>query len=132
MEREIGSSYPAHIGYLGPIESFSRYVNVDDLKGIYLRYLLAAVSTKNKVVTLLFDPSLRPYMVRVVTADNEEFADWKLEDYNKDDFIQICVELELEPSEVSMEVFAKKLLKKLAPQDKVPVPAYRLNTGSNA
>ena len=132
MEREIGSSYPQSIGALGPIELFTEYVSIEDLTGVYLRYLVAAVSTKNKVVNLLFNASLKPYSVKVVTTDGEEFRDWKLENYDKEDFCQICEELELDSSNTRLEEFARKLLFSIAPQPKVPVPAYRFCSERNA
>lgn len=132
MEREIGSSYPQHIGYLGPIESYSEYVDLNEVAGIYLRYLLAAVTVKNQRVNLMFGPSLTPYMVRVLTVDGEEFQDWKLENYDKDDFEEICEELELDSSDISLEDFAKKVLLSIAPNHLVPVPAYRFVSDKNA
>lgn len=132
MEREIGSSYPLHIGWLGPVESYSEYVDLNEVRGVYLRYLLAAVTVKNKRVNLIFGPSLTPCMVRVLTIDGGEFQDWKLENYDKDDFEEICEELKLDSSSVSLEEFAKKLLLSIASHHLVPVPAYRFVREKNA
>jgi len=71
-------------------------------------------------------------MVRVLTADGEEFQDWKLENYDEDDFEKICEELELDSSDVSLEEFAKNLLLSIAPHHLVPVPAYRFVYDKNA
>jgi hypothetical protein len=132
MEREIGSSYPLHIGILSPVELYTKYVNLSEVYGIYLRYLLAAVSNKNQKVNLIFGPSLDPQILRVVTIDGKEIQDWKLDDFDKYDFEKLCKEFELIPSETPIEKFAKTLLLKIAPNHMVPVPAYRFVSDGKA
>lgn len=127
MEMDVGSSYPAHIGFCGPVKYFTEYVNLNDVTGIYLRYLLAGVTRKNSSVNLRFGPSLKPYMLRVVTVNGREHSDWQLEDFDENDFVEICNELSLDFKTISREKFARTLLLSIAPKYIVPVPAYKLD-----
>lgn len=125
MDRMIGSGYPQHVAQLGQIEFYTQYVDLHNVDGIYLRYLLAAVSKKNKSVNLIFGPALMPQTLRVFTFDNKEFQNWELDNYNKEDFKKACEKLGLNPMDTSLEEFAKKLLLSVAPSNIVPVPAYK-------
>ncbi|HAS6031726.1 hypothetical protein DC365_23675 [Vibrio vulnificus] len=127
MDREIGSSYPAHAGLTGPVSYYTEYLDLNKVNGIYLRYLLASVSTKNRVVNLNFNVSLKPYMLRVETIDGNEYQDWQLEDYDEEDFINLCSELSLDKETISKEDFARKVLLEIAPRHYVPVPAYKFD-----
>lgn len=127
MEIDVGSSYPAHIGLCGPVTYFTKYVDLNDVTGIYLRYLLAGVTKKNASVNLRFGPSLKPYMLRVVTINGREYSDWQLDDFDEDDFVDLCNELSLDFKTISREDFARTLLSSIAPKNIVPVPAYKLD-----
>ncbi|MGL6369274.1 hypothetical protein ACSZNB_06145 [Aeromonas hydrophila] len=127
MGINVGSSYPAHIGFCGPIKYLTKYMDLNEVTGIYLRYLLAGVTIKNASVDLQFGPSLKPDMLRVVTVDGRVYQDWQLDDYDETDFVSLCNELSLDFRNVSREKFARTLLLKIAPKSVVPVPAYELD-----
>lgn len=134
MTRQIGSSYPLHVSMLGPVESYSIYVDLNKVGGIYLRFLLAAASEKNEMVNLIFGPSLKPQMVRVKNIYQEDFQDWQLDNFDKNDLEIMCKEFKVDLLETSLEEFARKTLLAAAIDDNtlVPVPAYRFAGGKSA
>lgn len=126
MHIEIGSSYSVVATYRGMVELYTKKIDINNVNEIYLRYLLACASTRNKKIDLYFDVSLRPMMLRVTTIDGKFFIDWKLEDFNKDDMEVLCKDLKIDPSNSTLEYFAKKLLISIKGSNIAYVPAYKL------
>lgn len=121
----VGSKYPLLAKEQGPIEQYSKTVDLSTVDGVYLDFLVAASYRDCKNVYIAFDMALVPSNVEVETMDGRHIQNWTLGDVDTDEFRRFAAELGVDETSNGIEELARRVLVCVNGRPSLTVPAYR-------